>query len=134
VTVQANPQQQAQYDKFVENGMRLIYDKKGVKRIVESLDGAGNPVEGLASTLAGVARRLIDSAEKNGVQFSTDVMLHGTGELAEQLANLSAESGGHKYTEDELESVLAPIVHGVMRGGAGGQPPQPSLPQRELMA
>jgi hypothetical protein len=115
---QATPEQQAQYDKFVENGMRLIYDKKGLPQILKALDGDGDPVSGLATVVGAATMRLAQSAQKAGKPLPPEVILYGAGELMEQLADFSDKSGGHKYSDEELKVVAKAMV------GNGQQAPQ----------
>lgn len=100
------PEEQAQYDEFVANGMNLIYDEKGLQQTLESLEGDGSPIEGLASTLIGVVSRLEDSAEEAGTPISGDVVYHGGVELLEQLAEMSSKAKLHDYSEEDMESAL----------------------------
>lgn len=124
----ATPQQQADYDAFVKNGMRLIYNEKGVKRLVASLDGDGDPLGGLASTVTTVALRLVGAADKAGKPLAPEVVLHGSGELLEQLADFSAQSGGHKYSDEELRTIAEQMVAGFKQQGQE-QPPAPAGPE-----
>jgi hypothetical protein len=127
---------QASYERFVRNGMRLIYSEKTLESVLRSLDGDGNPVEGLANTIASVVTRLTDSAAQKGVDLAPDVVLHGAGELIEQLADLSKESGGHAYTDEEMATVAKAVVDAVGEGGGEQPPPDaaPPAPQRGLAA
>lgn len=119
----ATPEEQAAYDQFVKNGMTLIYDKKALPALVKSLDGNGKPQEGMINTLGGVVQRLVGSAKQAGTSLTPNVVLHGAGELLEQLADFSAQSGGHKYSDDELAQLANAIV-----GGMTGKPPGPGQP------
>lgn len=121
---QATPEQQADYQKFVENGMELVYADKGLKALVTSMDGNGAPVDGLANTMAAVTMRLTDSAKKAGKPVSPLVALYGAGELLEQLAAFSEDSGGHSYTDDELKQVAQMMVDGLKKGAQPQGPPQ----------
>src|SRR5688500_11059217 len=49
---------QGAYDKFVRNGMRMIYSEQMLPQIIKSLDGNGNPPHGLANTTLMVIQRL----------------------------------------------------------------------------
>lgn len=100
------PEEQAQYDTFVKNGMRLIYNEQGLPKMVETLAGDGDPVEGLANALVTVVSRLEDSAKQSGVELSPDAKFHGAAELLEQMAELSEKAGIHQFTEQEMESAL----------------------------
>lgn len=99
-----SPEEQKQYDQFVKNGMRLMYSEQGTQAIVQSLAGDGDPVAGLANTVAMVVLRLKESAEKKGAQLSTDVVMHGGLELLEQAADFASQAGIHEYSPEEMES------------------------------
>jgi hypothetical protein len=142
------PETQAQYDAFVKNGMRMMYGKKGVKPLVQALDGNGDPLRGLASVTAAISVRLVQSAKKAGKPLPPEVVLHGTGELLAQLADFSAESGGHKYADEDLKALATEMAKGfkpgqpqqqqpaeppAMPAGPAAPPAQPAAP-RQLMA
>lgn len=120
--------EQAVYERFVRNGMRLIYGEKTLPSVIKSLEGDGNPVEGLANTISTVVMRLVDSAAKKGVELPPDVVMYGAGELIEQLADLSKESGGHAYTDEEMATVAKAVVDAVNmpeEGAPQGEEPPP---------
>lgn len=128
----ATPQQQAQYEQFVKNGMRMIYGKKSVPAIVKSLDGNGDPVAGLTNTVTSVVVRLAESAKKAGKPLPPEVVLYGAGELLEQLADFSEASGGHKYEEAQLKEIAQSMVDGLKQSQP--QAPQPQAPQPQAPA
>jgi hypothetical protein len=99
--VQASPEEQAQYNEFVGQAMLLIYDEKMFPKIVELLNGAGDPKDGLARATSMVVGRMIDAAEKAGDKLSGDVILHGAKETFEQLAEISAKAGIMDYSQDQ---------------------------------
>lgn len=101
-----SPEEQTQYDEFVTNGMSLLHDEKGLSSLIQSIEGDGNPVEGLANTVASIVIRIEDSAQKQGIEISGDVLMHGGTELLEQAADLAEQSGVHEFSDDELESAL----------------------------
>jgi len=98
-----SPEEQAAYDKFVNNFELLVYDEKLQPQILESLKGAGKPEEGLANTAAMVATRLFDAADQEGEQISGDVKLEGGLDLVEDLANLQKEAGIANLDEKQIE-------------------------------
>lgn len=101
-----SPEEQAEYDAFVTNGMQLIYNEQLMPQLLERIEGGGNPIEGLANAAALVVMRLEDSAEGQGQAISNDVKFHGGTELMEQLAELAEAAGIHEYSEEEVESAF----------------------------
>lgn len=101
-----SPEEQKQYDEFVGNGMTMAYDEQMMPQIIQSLQGDGNPAEGLGNTVAMIVMRLEDSAKESGVEISGDVMYHGAVELVEQLAELGEEAGVLENTDELRESAL----------------------------
>lgn len=99
--VQASPEEQAQYNEFVGQALMLIYDEKMFGKIVDLLNGAGDPMDGLARATSLVVGRIMDVAEKAGDKLSGDVILHGAKEIFEDLANLSAKAGIMDYSQDQ---------------------------------
>lgn len=114
---------QRAYNTFVKNGLRLIYDQRALPQVLRSLEGGGNPVLGLGNTFMMTMRRLEDSAAEHDVQAPPDVVPQGAIELLYALAELSKESGGHQFTDDELKESMqfAMQMHGAMKAKGGGQ-------------
>lgn len=102
--VEASPDEQAAYDGLVNKAYELIYrGGKTNPQILESLKGAGEPVDGLANTTAMVMMRLEDAAERQGKKFPPDVMLHAGVEVLEDLADLAGQAKIHKFNEEEIQ-------------------------------
>lgn len=105
--VEASPEEQAQYEQFVTNGMNMMYDQQGLPTILQSLSGAGSPVEGLANTLAMMVMRLEDSAADAGQEISGDAMYAGvTEQILPLLVELADAGGVHEYKEEEVDAAL----------------------------
>jgi len=129
----ANQEEQAVYDQFIGNGLRLIHDKKGMQAMLQ-LIGSGNPVEGLANALVSVLTRLIDTSAANGVNLPKDVVLSGAPELFAEMADLAEEAGVHEFSKEELEASIALgmqlfVMQGQEAGQQGQQQPQGAPPQ-----
>lgn len=93
---------QALYDQVVKNGLKIIYNRDSMPQLLKSLEGNGEPVDGLANTLATVLARLVQSAEQNGTTIPDDVLRAAAAELLKHLATLEQDSGGHKFSKQEL--------------------------------
>lgn len=101
-----SPEEQAQYDRFIDMAFRLIYDERSFPAILKRLTATPDPVEGLAAVVVMVVTRLRDSAKQQGVEVSPDVLFHGGSELLEDIADTAAKAGIHQYTEQEMEKAL----------------------------
>lgn len=99
-----SPEEQQEYDKFMDNGFKLIYDERSMPQLLQRLNQSGNPVEGLATVTVGVVRRLVDAAEKAGQKIDPAVLLHGGADLMADIAALAKTAGVHEYSEEEIES------------------------------
>lgn len=101
-----SPEEQATYDRFVANGISMIFDKRTAPALLERLAGNGNPVEGLAATTVFVVSRLEESAARKGTKLSGDVLMQGGAELMANLADLAEAGGVHEYTPEEIENAM----------------------------
>lgn len=117
-----SPEEQRQYDQFIDNALSAIYDDKSLPQIIESLKGDGNPVDGLANTAVTVVVRVEDSAEKAGQELSPDVVFAAGTEILEDLAELAGKAGVHDFTQEELEGATfqAMDLYREMKGRDGG--------------
>ncbi|MCP4536509.1 MAG: hypothetical protein GY832_05125 [Chloroflexi bacterium] len=100
------PEEQAEYDKFVDNGSKLIFDENMAPQILKRIEEAEAPAEGLASVVVNLVLRLRDAARQSGAEIDPAILMHGGMELMENLAELSAAAGVHEFSEKEKESAL----------------------------
>ena len=98
------PEEQAQYDDFVENGMLLLFAPETNSAMREAMSAQADPVEALAQALVPVVIRLAESALAEGVAVSGDVMMQGSVELLEQLAEWAEAEGLVAVDEGVLEA------------------------------
>jgi hypothetical protein len=112
-TEQATPEEQAQYDTFVKLGDKLI--SEGGEKILDLIDE--DPADLLkilgdipelrdptpSMTLAAAAVIVVMETIRRSPEKPDDlIIMHGGKELLETLAQLGADSGGHDYSQDEL--------------------------------
>jgi hypothetical protein len=113
------PEEQASYDKFVKQGMTLMYgggqvkpgilhlldnDPKDLIEIIPELQDkdAGNPVIRLAATAVVVTMQVVrDTGEQDGA-----IILHGGQAILEDLAEIAGKAGIHDYSDDELNEAF----------------------------
>lgn len=102
-----SPEEQAQYDKFVRNGLEIIYPQgEGAQvspQVIQQLKGGDDPIENLANTAVHLTIAVEDSAEQGGVQLDDAVVMHGGIAILEELAEVAEAAKIHDYSEDELQ-------------------------------
>lgn len=99
------PEEQEQYDRFVANGMKLVFAQGARDQIVNRIK-ASNPIEGLAAATVQIVRRLNESAGQKGMQVSPDVLMHGGLEIMGNIAELAEAANAHSYSEEEIEKAM----------------------------
>lgn len=116
------PEEQAQYDQFMERAFALAYDARTFPMVMNRIRKAPDPVEGLAAAATMLVSRLKDSAARQNVPLSPDVLYHGGAALLEDLADTAGKAGIHTYTPDEVEGALYRALD-LYRGMEGGTDP-----------
>lgn len=102
----ASPEEQEQYNLFVGNAVKAIFDERVMPTLLDQMTGGGDPVDGLANALVMVVMHLESSMKQNGIEMPDDVKLHGGLEILENLVELAAEGGVHEYTPAEAEGAF----------------------------
>lgn len=97
---EASPEQQDQYDRFVATAMNIMYEREMVPKLLQLLDGGGDPVEGLARATVMITARVATAAEEGGEQLSGDVLFNAGAEIFNQLADVSDAAGMGNFAED----------------------------------
>jgi hypothetical protein len=102
-----SPEEQAQYDAFMANYMKMAYSKDVGPKLLDALGGdGGDPVEGLAQATAFIVKRLADGAREAGAEMSQDVLFHGGKEIVEDLAEMQADAGFADLDENQIEQAM----------------------------
>lgn len=98
------PEEQAQYDMFVKNGMELLYTPDG-KILPEVLNrlSTGKPIDALAQTAVWLVMMVENSANSSGAQVADEIVLHGGKELFEQLVEIAESAKIHTFKEGEMQ-------------------------------
>lgn len=128
--VAVTPEEQAVYDKFMDNAFNIVYDEKAMPDFIKSIQGDGDPVNGLASATLTVLERLEESAEQAlGKPADRSMMMAVQEEITEDLANLSRASGQHEFSEQEIGNAnnIAALNYGQNLQKAGKLNDQESL-------
>ncbi len=100
------PEEQGQYDQFVNNALLLIYDDNAMPALLKRFAAGAktDPVSSLATVAVQIIDRLEGSAASKGAKIDPDVVMHGGLEILEDLANLAKEAQIHEFTDQELEA------------------------------
>lgn len=99
------PEEQSQYNAFVENGMKVLYREDGSvePEVLKRLSTGNKPIDTLAQTAVWLVMMLEQSAKKKGQPLSDDVIMHGGKELLEQLSDLDDVAGLHTFKQAEIQ-------------------------------
>lgn len=122
-----SPEEQAQYDEFVENGLRIIYAEgqeaevsppllaqlRGEfgEEVTAMFQGAEPPLgsaphDALSVTGAMIVLILDASADQAGAPVDDDVVMHAGVALLEELGEVSEAAGIADYSEQDLENAF----------------------------
>lgn len=138
------PEEQAQYDEFVTNAMKLIYQGKEVTpAVLEQLRGKWKdvepslgkmpeeerpldpkePIDNIAVAAAAVILSLEASAASMNKRVDPVVLFHGGAEILEQLADIAKAASIHDFTTDEMSGAAnrLAMVYGVSSKTANKQ-------------
>lgn len=99
------PEEQQEYDTFVQNAMELIYSEEGKvnDEVAARLSTGNKPVDTLAQTTVWLVMMVEQDAERNGMHISDEVMMHGGREIMEQLIEVAEALGLHEFKEAEIQ-------------------------------
>lgn len=116
------PEEQAEYEQFVNNSYQLLYQKGNEggevrPEVLQSLqpgeqqqDGPNPAIMALAQTAVNVVGQLDDSARQSGKPVTDDVLLHGATAVIEELAEIAQAAQLYDYSEDEMQGALMQAI------------------------
>lgn len=99
--------EQAQYDEFVINGYKLIYESGALVTILNRLHvmaKLGLAVEGLARITSDIVERMVNDLVQSNLKLGDGVAYHGSVELIEELVELAKRHAIYDFNETELEA------------------------------
>lgn len=99
-TQNASPEEQAQYERFVANGMLVIYGEEMMPKLVEQMRSIPDPKEALATAAYAVFTRVMSAADDAGQKPSGDVLYNAGQELFEHTAELATKADIHDFEKD----------------------------------
>lgn len=117
-----SPEEQAEYDMFMENALGLMYadGEEGADvrpEIIEALDVGGEPTEGgnpaimaLAQTAVSIIQKLDDSAREQGKVITEDVLMHGGVAVIEELGEIADAAAIYDYTPEDLTGAVQQAI------------------------
>lgn len=116
------PEEQAEYDQFMQNALTLLYESgedggQVRPQVLDALkagnsgqqqEGGPNPaILALAHAAVTVVAQLDDSARKAGKPVSDDVLYHGGVAVIEELAEIAEAAKIHDYSEEDMTGAFA---------------------------
>jgi hypothetical protein len=104
-TPNVTPEEQQQYDTFVNNAMEIIYtdDGKVEPQVLQRLSTGNKPIDTLAQTTVWVVMMAEQDAKRNNVAIDDDVIFHAGREILEQLIEVAEAAGIHEFKEAEIQ-------------------------------
>lgn len=96
----ASPEEQAQYERFVANGIMVIYGEETMPGLVEQMKQIPDPKQALATVAYAVFTRVLSAAEDSGEKPAGDVLINAGQEIFEHCANLATKAGIHDFEKD----------------------------------
>lgn len=97
-----SPEEQASYDELMSMVYQVAYND--IEATLKAALGAGDPAQGLGTTVGDIVSRVIDNANKEGKIFDQEVVLNVGAELLEDLADQMKEYDLHDMTEEQMET------------------------------
>ncbi|MEQ1888041.1 MAG: hypothetical protein ABL951_02540 [Alphaproteobacteria bacterium] len=105
----ATPEEQQKYEQFIDGALKVIYNDKTKKKILDTLAGS-EPVEALGGVAAMVASRVTAAAVKAGDRIDPAIVLAALEEIIPDLAEFAQESGARKFTQEEIDGAFIRAV------------------------
>lgn len=100
---QASPEEQAQYEKLMENALSFIHGEQS-DQLVERL-AQGEPEEAIADVAVSLVIKLYESAEQAGQKLMDSVLMAGGEDIVNEVINLGVVAGVYDFEEAEGEAV-----------------------------
>lgn len=122
-----SPEEQAQYDKFMNNALEIIFPQGEEAQVSEAVlnDLSGkpdpeaaqlfaeaqppleqSPIDNLASSTVQIVLMLEGSAQQSGAEIADDVVFHAGKDILEHLAEVAEAAGIYDYQEEEMEGAF----------------------------
>lgn len=132
---QATPEEQQQYDEFVNNCYNAIYTEDNPPKvqpsILQGLANKSDPITGLADTSAAVVHGVVANAAKNGVKIDPSIILHGGMQVIADLVKVAKLAKIYNYTPKEQEAATYRAVD-MYRQMQGNDPQAQQAAQQDL--
>lgn len=91
---------------FEANTLNAIYNKSTLPALLSMLKGGGNPVDALAQAASQVVLRVQQSATQSNIQAPMEAVLRAGAVAITDIAALSAQNGGHKFSDQEIQQAF----------------------------
>ena len=112
---QASPEEQAMFDMFVKNTLKLVYLKPTWEEFKQALS-ENDPVKGIGDTLGILADQVVQSAYRNGTQLTRDAIVYGLGDVVSQVVNDLEEAGMPPIDEKQMAGIVYRVSDMVRAG------------------
>ena len=103
-TVDASPEEQAQYDKIINGSMQLIYSQQAFPAVLDRLRVDDNKPDAVADIVSHAIMKVEAAAASAGQQLSGDALYHAGIEMIEDLADTARKAGVADMSQDDVDS------------------------------
>ena len=99
------PEEQQEYDAFVQNAMNVMYREEGEvePEILKRLSTGNKPIDTLAQTTVWLVMLIEQDAKRNQMPISDDVIFHAGKEIMEQLIEVAEAADLHDFKQAEIQ-------------------------------
>lgn len=104
-SVEASPEEQAIYEKFVAKASLAMYDEKTMPSILQMMNEGDDPKEGVARAAATIVLRVARAAEEAGEPVPGEIKMNAAIEVVEALCEMAQVAGIKDFTEEEMEGI-----------------------------
>lgn len=100
----ASASQQAEFDKFVDMGMAILFDPDFVTTARKRIEGDDNPIDAVAEVATNVVHRIFTGAMKQGEDIDQVVVLNGGWQILNYVAEVAQMGAGVQMAPEDIET------------------------------
>jgi len=96
-----DPEAQEQFDVMVSNGMKILYDEKAGRTLLNKITESDSPIEEIADITLVVIERLESAMESKNVTSPYEVKIQVANQLMGEIMDMCEQAGMQALSEEE---------------------------------